>query len=120
MLELSNFEVKTVDRFDILSDMAVNIDDVSCDDLGLDFRRAVRIEESIVGVVEVIGSGCNADNHDCLAIATKGEFEQARELAVAIVGTRVAVERRDDVVKFEQGASDEGAFETLVGRDGTG
>ena len=52
--QLGNLLVQPVDRLDVLADVAVDIEDVPCDNLGLDPCGSLCIDEGIVGIVEVL------------------------------------------------------------------
>src|SRR6266702_596078 len=113
-LELSDLGVEPVNGFDILADVPINVDYIPCHNACLYLGGAFGIYKGIVSVVKVYGCRRDADDHDSLAVPTKGEFQQPCELAIAIGdvadGATAFAKGVDAVSQSQQGLVDVGTF----------
>ena len=63
--------------------MAIDIVDIPCD-LGLNILCTIGVSKCVLRLVKVLTGGTDTNNHDCLAIASKGELEQPSQFGVAV------------------------------------
>lgn len=97
-------------------DMTVDIVDIPRN-FGLNVLRSVCVTQSILGLVKMLTGWTDADDHDCSAIATKGEFQQTGEFRISVrhmISLARVAKRIDAASQGKQRLVDVGSFKEAL------